>query len=120
MLATPGQLLVNEALPPEFRDYTRTLGQDEINDLLGRLAREQPEKYKEVCWKLVQLGRNAAFDEGSTITLNDLVPVIDKQPMLDTVRREADKIRNNPKLTDAQKDDAIESMFHDYSFGDND
>lgn len=111
MLATPGQLLVNEALPPEFRDYTRTLGQDEINDLLGRLAREQPEKYKEVCWKLVQLGRNAAFDEGSTITLNDLVPVIDKQPMLDTVRREADKIRNNPKLTDAQKDDAIETLY---------
>lgn len=111
MLATPGQLLVNEALPPEFRDYTRTLGQDEINDLLGRLAREQPEKYREVTHALVQLGRNAAFDEGSTITLNDLVPVIDKQPMLDTVKREAERIRSNPKLTDEQKDDAIETLY---------
>lgn len=111
MLATPGQLLVNEALPPEFRDYSRTLGQDEINDLLGRLAREQPEKYKEVTHALVQLGRHAAFDEGSTITLNDLVPVIDKQPMLDTVKREAEKIRNNQRLTDEQKDDAIETLY---------
>ena len=36
MLTTPGQILVNEALPPEFRDHTRTLGQDEIDSLLSR------------------------------------------------------------------------------------
>ena len=111
MLATPGQLLVNEALPPELRDYTRTLGQDEINGLLGQLAREYPERYREVCWKLVQLGRNAAFDEGSTITLNDLVPVVDKQPLLDEVRRQEQAIRADTRLTQAQKDDAIETLY---------
>lgn len=111
MLATPGQLLVNEALPPEFRDYTRTLGQDEIDALLARIAQEKPEVYRQVTHDLVQLGRNAAFDEGSTISLNDFAPVIDKQPMLDTVKRESEKIRRNPKLTEAQKDDAIETLY---------
>lgn len=111
MLATPGQLLVNEALPPELRDYTRTLGQDEINSLLGQLAREHPEKYREVCWKLVQLGRNAAFDEGSTITLNDLVPVVDKRPMLDMVRTQERAIRSDRSLTSEQKDSAIEVLY---------
>lgn len=111
MLATPGQLLVNAALPPELRDYTRTLGQDEINAVLGQLAREQPEKYREVSWKLVQLGRNAAFDEGSTITLNDLVPVVDKRPMLDLVRKQEAAIRADRRLTDEQKDEAIETLY---------
>ena len=111
MLATPGQLLVNEALPPELRDYTRTLGQDEINALLGQLAREYPERYREVCWRLVQLGRNAAFDEGSTITLNDLVPVVDKQPLLDAVKRQEQAILADTRLTQAQKDDAVEALY---------
>lgn len=111
MLATPGQLLVNEALPPELRDYSRTLGQDEINSLLGQLAREHPEKYREVCWRLVQLGRNAAFDEGSTITLNDLVPVVDKRPVLDMVRRQERAIRADRRLTPEQKDSAIETLY---------
>ena len=111
MLATPGQLLVNEALPPELRDYTRTLGQDEINDLLGRLAREHPDSYREVCWRLVQLGRNAAFDEGSTITLNDLIPVVDKRPLVDMVRRQERAIRADRRLTEAQKDEAIEALY---------
>ena len=107
MLATPGQLLVNEALPPELRDYSRTLGQDEINALLGQLAREHPDRYREVCWKLVQLGRNAAFDEGSTITLNDLVPVVDKKPLLDEVKRQERAILSDRRLTKEQKDEAL-------------
>ena len=111
MLTTPGQILVNEALPPEFRDHTRTLGQDEIDSLLGRLARERPEKYREVTHALVQLGRNAAFDEGSTISLDSFAPVIDKRPMLETVRVQADRIRNSRSLTDEQKDDAIETLY---------
>ena len=111
MLTTPGQILVNEALPTEFRDHTRTLGQDEIDALLGRLARERPEKYREVTHALVQLGRNAAFDEGSTISLDSFVPVIDKRPMLETVRVQADRIRNSRSLTDEQKDDAIETLY---------
>lgn len=111
MLATPGQLLVNEALPPELRDYSRTLGQDEINALLGQLAREHPDRYREVCWRLVQLGRNAAFDEGSTITLNDLVPVVDKRPLLDMVRKQERAILADRRLTQEQKDEAIETLY---------
>ena len=111
MLATPGQLLVNEALPPEYRDYTRTLGQDELKDLLGRIAHEKPEAYKTVTHKLVQLGRNAAFDEGSTITLDDLVPVVDKRPMLDLVKKQEEAIRANPKLSDKDKDAAIDTLY---------
>lgn len=103
--------MVNSALPPEYRDYTRTLGQDEIDDMLGRMAVEHPEKYKEVTHALVQLGRNAAFDEGSTITLRDLVPVVDKKQILATVKREADAIRADSRLTPEQKEDAISTLY---------
>lgn len=111
MLTTPGQLLVNEVLPPEFRDYTRTLGQDEIDELLRRVAEERPEAYRQVTHDLVQLGRHAAFDEGATITLDDLVPVVDKRPMLDLVRRQEAAIRADRRLSDKEKDDALDTLY---------
>lgn len=111
MLTTPGQLLVNEILPEELRDYSSTLGQDEINDRLRRLAETHPDKYRDVTWKMVQLGRNAAFDEGSTITLNDLVPVVNKAPLIDVVRQKEKEIYSNPALTPDQKEEAIETLY---------
>lgn len=111
MLTTPGQLLVNSVLPEEYRDHTRTLGQDEVDALMQRIALEHPEKYREISHALVQLGRNAAFDEGSTITLDDLVPVVDKKPLLDLVRKQEAAIRKDRRLTDEQKDDAISTLY---------
>ena len=111
MLTTPGQLLVNSVLPEEYRDHTRTLGQDEVDALMQRVALEHPEKYREISHALVQLGRNAAFDEGSTITLDDLVPVVDKKPLLDLVRKQEAAIRKDRRLTDEQKDDAISTLY---------
>ena len=111
MLTTPGQLLVNSVLPEEYRDHTRTLGQDEVDALMQRVALEHPEKYREISHALVQLGRNAAFDEGSTITLDDLVPVVDKKPLLDLVRKQEAAIRKDRRLTDEQKDDAIATLY---------
>ena len=111
MLTTPGQLLVNEVLPPEFRDYTRTLGQDELKELLGRIAEERPEVYRQVTHDLVQLGRHAAFDEGATITLDDLVPVVDKKPMLDLGRRQEEAIRTNRRLSESEKDEALDTLY---------
>lgn len=111
MLTTPGQLLVNSVLPEEYRDHTRTLGQDEVDALMQRVALERPEKYREISHALVQLGRNAAFDEGSTITLDDLVPVVDKKPLLDLVRKQEAAIRKDRRLTPEQKDDAIATLY---------
>lgn len=111
MTTTVGQILVNDALPPELRDYARTLGKDETDDILGEIARTRPDEYRDICKRLVDLGRNGAFDEGATITLGDLVPVVDKKPMLDLVRRQSAAIRASRRLSESEKDDAIAELY---------
>jgi hypothetical protein len=61
---TIGQYLIEEALPEEYRDMTfsRVMDSKSTNDILSRLAIEQPENYREVTHKLQKL---AADTQGS-------------------------------------------------------
>jgi len=61
---TIGQLLVNEALPKEMRDYTRTLDGKGVKKLLREIAEKDPDKYREISKKLADVGRDAAYTTG--------------------------------------------------------
>ena len=61
---TVGQLLVNEALPPEMRDYNRVLTGKELKAVLQQVAREHPERYRDISFKLNQIGQRSAQDQG--------------------------------------------------------
>lgn len=84
-MTTIGQLLVNKAIPEQYRDYSRSLGKSETDDLLQRIAQEHPEQYSKVSGDLMRLGANAAFEEGSTLRLSDTLGVINKRPFLDAI-----------------------------------
>jgi len=113
MATTIGQILVNEALPPDFRDETRTLGKSETDDLLASLARAHPELYRDISHKLVELGRNAAFDEGTTLRLSDIRVPVEKQTLLDHVRQQEDRIRADKTMTPEEKQDTLEEVYGD-------
>jgi hypothetical protein len=70
MPLTVGQIIVNDCLPPEFRDYTRVLDSKGLEALLQRVAHEKPELYSEITKKLMDVGNDAAFDEGVTLRLS--------------------------------------------------
>jgi DNA-directed RNA polymerase subunit beta' len=70
--ATPGQILVNEVLPPEYRDYTRSLAGQGLDDVLGTIARERPEEYKRISKEFMSLGAKTSYSEGTTISVDDL------------------------------------------------
>ena len=59
-----GQLLVNEALPEELRDYNRTLDKKNLTGLLSTLAQNHPEKYRDVSFALNRIGQQAAYSTG--------------------------------------------------------
>ncbi len=61
---TAGQILVNDALPAELRDYSRVIDKKGMNDLLGRLAREQPEQYRDVMKRLSDIGARVSTESG--------------------------------------------------------
>lgn len=61
---TVGQLLVNDSLPPALRDYDRVLDGKQIKSLLQQVAREYPDQYRDVSFKLNQIGQKAAQEQG--------------------------------------------------------
>lgn len=111
MLTTVGQILVNDALPPRFRDYERVMDSKGIETLLQEVAREAPEEYAGVTKRLMDVGNAAAFDTGTTIRMSDLKPAYDKRPLLQALDMAESKIRADKTLSDAQKSEMIEKLY---------
>lgn len=111
MPTTVGQILVNDALPPRFRDYGRVMDSNGIEQLLQQVAREAPEEYSAVTKRLMDIGNSAAFDTGTTIRMSDLRPAYDKRPLLQALDIAEEKIRSDKTLTDAQKSEMIEKLY---------
>jgi len=61
---TVGQLLINEALPEDMRDYDRVLDKKGLAALLQEIAEKHPEQYRIVAKRLADVGRDAAFTTG--------------------------------------------------------
>lgn len=95
--------MVNAALPEKYRDYSRTLGKSETDAMLAQLAADDPEKYKDVAFRLVQLGRQSAFEEGTTLRLSDVMSPVDKTPMLAMLDEQESRIDADPNLTDDER-----------------
>ena len=109
---TVGRLLVNEALPEDLRDHKRVLMGADLDKVLERVGREHPEKYREISHALMQLGREASFREGTTISINDLTPPRElRAETIAHVEAQEKKIRSDPDLSPAEKREAIGGVY---------
>jgi DNA-directed RNA polymerase subunit beta' len=63
---TLGQLLVNEALPEEMRDYTRVLDKEGMKQLLRDIQERHPDDYRQITKRLMDVGRDAAYTTGGS------------------------------------------------------
>lgn len=107
-----GQAVVNAALPPELRDYSRTLSGKDLDDVLERLAAEHPDKYKDVSFKLMQSGAEAAYNEGVTISMKDLEDPdpIGRAAALDHISQQEAAIKAL-NVSDKEKLDALGQVY---------
>lgn len=108
---TIGQILVNDALPDEYRDHTRVMDKGAADDVLTKIAKKYPERYKDISHKLVQLGANAAFEEGSTLKLSTLNPPFDKTEFLDHIAKQERAIAKNKDLTPEEREQALNTVY---------
>lgn len=105
---TIGQLLVNDALPDELRDHNRVLDKKGMHKLLEQVAREHPEKYREISFKLNQVGQRAAQDQGGmSFSARHLKRsrVADETRM--RIQGELSKVLENDDLSDQERADNI-------------
>lgn len=86
---TVGQLLVNEALPEDMRNYSRILDKKTTPQLFHELATKYPEQYAEVAKKLSDIGHRTAYETGG------FSPGIDALRAPEKARQERIKIQND-------------------------
>jgi DNA-directed RNA polymerase subunit beta' len=106
---TVGQLLINEALPEELRDYNRVLDKKSIRTLLRLVAERYPEKYNAVASQLMQTGAEVTTSHGreSSLTLDSLKLGPKATRLRDELLKTVSAIFHTPGLTDEQRDERV-------------
>jgi len=107
MKTTIGQLLINESLPKDLRDYSRVINKKNIKPLFQELAERYPGKYKEVTANLMKIGEDVSYEDGSSVTLADLKSASIKKKLIPVLQARVQEIAENDKLSQEQKDDLI-------------
>src|SRR5262245_33616259 len=64
LVTTAGQVIVNDALPPELRRWDLHLDKKGLQELLRAVATSHPEQYRDVSKRLADIGRNVATESG--------------------------------------------------------
>lgn len=101
---TLGQLLINESLPEELRDYNRVLDKDSTSELFQKLAEQHPHKYREVSKRLSDIGYQAAYTTGgNSVGLSALRPSIAIRQLRAKLLAEIDAINDDPRLSAEQR-----------------
>lgn len=107
MRTTVGQLLVNEALPEDLRDYQRKMDKKGLQETLRLAADKHPEQYRDIVKNLSDVGRDVSTFEGSSISLDDLRPAEIKNKVIGALRMRVAEIVNDNKIPADKKNDMI-------------
>lgn len=92
-------LLVNSYLPDDLKDYTQVYDAKSINRILYAVALRHPDKFAELEKQIGDIGRNASYLNGETITLKDLEPVIDRKALYDAMDAEIKALPKDRNFT---------------------
>ncbi|HDL86511.1 MAG TPA: hypothetical protein ENH11_09345, partial [Candidatus Acetothermia bacterium] len=107
MRTTIGQLMINEALPQDLRDYSRRIDKQGMKALFKQLAERHPDKYKEIAAKLMDIGQAVSYSEGSSIKLQDLKTASIKKKMIPALQAEIRRIVEDGSIPPDARDEAI-------------
>lgn len=99
------QLLVNSYLPPDIQDHGMKMDAGGLEKALLNVARDHPDKFKDIAQQLANAGRNASWERGTSLRLNDLKPVIDMPSYYKAMDKELDRAKFGATDDDAWQDE---------------
>lgn len=108
---TLGQLLINEALPPDLRDYDRVLNKKTTSALATELAQKHPDKYRDVMKRLHDVALDSAYTtNGLSFGLKDIRSTLASQRARQSVGLSLRGILSDRSLTAEQRKTKILQM----------
>jgi len=101
---TMGQVLINEALPADMRDYNRVLDKKTMGALATQLAKQHPDNYRDTMKRLHDVALDAAYTtNGLSVGLNDIKPSLAAKHTQLHVRQQLQRILADRTLDDKQR-----------------
>ena len=98
---TLGQLLINNTLPEDMRDYGRVLTKKNLTDLSTQLAQKYPDKYREVMKRLMDVGQDTAYTtNGLSMGLDSIRPTQSALQIQHDVKKQLRGILADKRLDD--------------------
>jgi DNA-directed RNA polymerase subunit beta' len=129
---TLGQLLINDALPADLRDYNRVLTKKNMTTLATEIAKRYPDKYRDITKRLQDVGRDTSYTtNGLSVGLDAIRPTISAIKKQHEVRQLlrgiladrslSDKARNLKilEMTSAAQKSLVDSVYKDAEDDDN-
>jgi len=115
METTVGQLLINELLPEDMRDYDRVLDKKEVQRIFTDLAERYPDKYGEISQKFHTLATQVTGRRGREASLS-LDAFRTPKPVVGLRGELKDKVDKivNAGLPEEEKNKAIVAAIADY------
>ena len=114
MLTNVGTLILNKSLPEDLRQPGFVLDKKGVHALLQKVAEHHPEKYQDILHSLNELGRNAGWTEGVSVSLSGLRTSKAKAAIMAELQPKLDALRDDDALTDKQRADSIRELLIPY------
>lgn len=102
---TLGQLIINETLPDDMRDYERVLDKKNMGTLATDLAKRYPERYRDVMKKIHDVSRDVAYTTGGlSMGLKDIRTTLAGKHAQLKVHKELRQILSDNGLSDKDRE----------------
>lgn len=114
MITSPGRLLLDAQLPPEFRNYG-TLDKKAINKLFDKIAKTRSsEEYARIAENTARLGNRIAYEYGglTSVHLGDLVIPPEFRAYREQIKKDLWAIAQDPNLSNKEKRQKILDYTH--------
>ena len=107
-MPTVGQILVDDVLPEDMRGRNPVLDIKGLSALLREVGEKHPDKYRDISFKLGQIGHEAAFTTGgNSFGLQSIRRSASARKRRHALQQRLDAILDNDDLTDDQRDNAM-------------
>jgi DNA-directed RNA polymerase subunit beta' len=111
---TLGQILINNALPEELRDYDRVIDKKTMGSLATKLAEKYPDQYREIMKKMYDVGRDASYTTGGlSFGLKDIRQTLATRRMQLKAKASMRQILSDSRLDDKARTAKLLTMAHD-------
>lgn len=114
---TPGRLLFEQIVPPEFMDGVDDgpIDSGKMKTILQSVAEKSPEKYRDISHQILKMGAKTSNEVPASFSLDDLKSPIDKGKIFQQVAVKEAAIRARKDLTPQQRNNELVKVYSQYS-----